>query len=133
MTARVQQFEHIVKTELPVLFDDWKLNAQAREKLNGFIKDTENWMAGVLEWHKGTRRYDEPSLHKTPTVGRLIHGPKGLGTSAARIASLFAARDAGSQASAPHAVAHGERPTIPTSLPRSGFSLDTMKGWRDRP
>ncbi|AUX25563.1 terpene synthase metal-binding domain-containing protein [Sorangium cellulosum] len=92
MRARVQQFEHIVATELPVLFDDLDLDAAARERLNKHVKDVENWMAGVLHWHRETKRYLEPVLRETPTVGRLVYGPGGLGTSAARIAALRGVR-----------------------------------------
>jgi germacradienol/geosmin synthase len=44
-------------------------------------------MTGVLNWHRSTRRYDEDMLLKSPTIGRVLYGPTGLGTSAGRIAS----------------------------------------------
>jgi germacradienol/geosmin synthase len=92
MTARARQFEHIVATELPALFDEHNLDAGARAKLKKYVKDMEQWMAGILIWHRGCHRYQEPVLLKSPTVGRLLRGPTGLGTSAARIESLRGAR-----------------------------------------
>ena len=89
MTARVHQFENIVATELVALFDDWDLDPGTREKLQRYVEDMQSWMAGVLNWHIETDRYPEPMLHASPSVGRLLHGPTGLGTAAARIGSLL--------------------------------------------
>ncbi|WP_375773270.1 germacradienol/geosmin synthase [Archangium gephyra] len=90
MTARMQQFEHIVATELPALADDFKLDSGAREKLRRYVEKLQQWMCGVLRWHVTVDRYKEFELRNTQTPGRLLKGPTGLGTSAARIASLFA-------------------------------------------
>ncbi|MFB2982950.1 hypothetical protein [Microseira sp. BLCC-F43] len=38
MTSRARQFEHIVATELPILFEDFNLDASAREKLLGYVE-----------------------------------------------------------------------------------------------
>jgi germacradienol/geosmin synthase len=92
MTARARQFEHTVAAELPVLFDEHNLDAGTREKLKQYVKKLEQWMAGILIWHRGCQRYQEPVLLKSPTVGRLLHGPTGLGTSAARIESFRGGR-----------------------------------------
>ncbi|XXX80778.1 family 2 encapsulin nanocompartment cargo protein terpene cyclase [Sorangium sp. So ce134] len=101
MRARVEQFEHIVATELPALFDDLSLGAGARERLTRYVKDIENWMAGALHWHRRTKRYVEAALQRTPTAGRLLYGPGGLGTSAARIASLRGDRGSGAPSARP--------------------------------
>jgi germacradienol/geosmin synthase len=86
MTARAQQFEHVVETELPVLLDDFGLDPDGRAKIARYVKDLENWMAGVLNWHRGTIRYGERELLESPTVGRVLYGPTGLGASGGRIA-----------------------------------------------
>ncbi|HLO49477.1 MAG TPA: family 2 encapsulin nanocompartment cargo protein terpene cyclase [Kamptonema sp.] len=92
MTARAQQFQHIVATELPALFDDFNLDESTREKLLGYVEKLENWMCGVLNWHIKVDRYKEFELRNSASpIVRLLSGPTGLGTSAARIGSLVGA------------------------------------------
>jgi germacradienol/geosmin synthase len=89
MTARAQQFQLIVATELPALFDDFNLDQSTREKLLGYVAKLEQWMCGVLKWHIAVDRYKEFELRNSASpVVRLLNGPRGLGTSAARIGSL---------------------------------------------
>ena len=106
MTARMQQFQHIVDQELPALYDDFDLSDEARCALDGYAAELKDWMAGILNWHHGCFRYDEASLlrHHAPPVPSasvpsasvpspavLTPGawrppvPSGLGTSAARL------------------------------------------------
>jgi len=63
MTSRMRQFEHIVATELPALFDDFDLDGEARKTLDRYVTELQDWMAGVLLWHMRTRRYNESELH----------------------------------------------------------------------
>jgi germacradienol/geosmin synthase len=93
MTSRAIQFEHIVATELPVLFDDFGLETSTREKLYRYVEKLQQWMCGVLRWHIAVDRYKEFELRHASPVGKLLNGPTGLGTSAARIRSLFSAFD----------------------------------------
>ncbi|WP_193195238.1 family 2 encapsulin nanocompartment cargo protein terpene cyclase [Nostoc sp. MG11] len=88
MTSRARQFEHIVATELPALFDDFDLDASTREKLHGYVEKLQQWMCGVLKWHITVDRYKEFELRNSSAAGRLSSGPTGLGTSATRIRSL---------------------------------------------
>ncbi|HKS43806.1 MAG TPA: terpene synthase family protein [Amycolatopsis sp.] len=89
MTSRMRQFEHIVAHELPALFDDFGLDEQARGTLAGYATELQNWLAGILTWHEGCRRYDEAELRYRPHAGaRVLGGPTGLGTSAARLTVL---------------------------------------------
>jgi germacradienol/geosmin synthase len=131
MTARLQQFEHVAATELPVLFDDWELDTGRREKLKKYVKDMENWMAGILVWHRGTRRYPEPELHKALAVGRLIYAPTGLGTSAGRIASLLGARGSGPAADANTDTKKAPAPSRASAIKPISI-VDQMKSWRAR-
>jgi germacradienol/geosmin synthase len=88
MTARAQQFQHIVDTELPILFDDFNLEETAREKLLKYIEKLQQWMCGVLKWHTTVDRYKEFELQNSASpIVRLLRGPTGLGTSAARLGS----------------------------------------------
>ncbi|MBG1243868.1 family 2 encapsulin nanocompartment cargo protein terpene cyclase [Nostoc sp. NZL] len=91
MTSRARQFEHIVATELPALFDDFDLDASTREKLYGYVEKLQQWMCGVLKWHVTVDRYKEFELRNSSVTGHLPSGPTGLGTSAARIRSLIGA------------------------------------------
>ncbi|MEV5612663.1 germacradienol/geosmin synthase Cyc2 [Streptomyces sp. NPDC052225] len=57
MTQRMQQFEHVVAHEFPVLYEDFKLSAEARGILDGYVDELRNWMAGILNWHREVDRY----------------------------------------------------------------------------
>jgi len=83
MTARMRQFEHIIATELPVVVDDFNLDADAREAMDAYVVGLQDWMAGILDWHMLTGRYDEPALQRRyRTPPRRFGGPTGLGTTA---------------------------------------------------
>jgi germacradienol/geosmin synthase len=89
MTARLLQFEHIIATELPVIADDLGLDADARGALDAYVVGLQDWMAGILDWHLLTRRYNEPELRRRyRTPPRRLGGPTGLGTSATVIGLL---------------------------------------------
>ncbi len=90
MTSRMRQFERIVASELPALFDETGLDMNTRRILNGYARELQDWMSGVLEWHRVTRRYDESELGYPPAMLRpaQLGGPAGLGTAAAHIAAL---------------------------------------------
>ncbi|MFI0218538.1 family 2 encapsulin nanocompartment cargo protein terpene cyclase [Streptomyces lydicus] len=91
MTSRMREFQHVAAKELPVVYDDFQLPAEARATLDGYVRELENWMAGILNWHQGCRRYVEPELrHPVGSPGRL-GAPSGLGTSAARFFQRAAA------------------------------------------
>lgn len=96
MTSRMQQFQHVVSTELPVLFDECELDAEARQTLRGYVEELQNWMSGILVWHQGCLRYEESELRRQAAArSRPLGRPTGLGTSAARIAVSRGARRAG--------------------------------------
>ncbi len=107
MHARLDQFRHVVAEEFPVLFEDFGLDGRARATLAGYVKELENWLAGILVWHRDCRRYREEDLLRhfgrdaaaAPeavadevgepgggVVGALLVRPTGLGTSAASVA-----------------------------------------------
>jgi germacradienol/geosmin synthase len=89
MTARMEQFEYLVATELPALFADFNLDKEVQEKLLGYVERLKNYMAGVLRWHIAVDRYKEFELRKSPKPGRLYGVPTGMGTSAVRLAQRF--------------------------------------------
>ena len=88
MTARAQQFEHVVVTELPALSDDLGLSVHAREGLERYVEQLQKMMSGTLHWCRETGRFNEPERRE---ISPPVHfaGPRGLGTSAARIVSLL--------------------------------------------
>jgi len=95
ITARMQEFEHVVNSELPVLFESANLDAGARAALLGYVGELRNWLAGILHWHEHCHRYAEADLiaNSGPTQPPSPPGtPTGLGTSAVRIARELAGR-----------------------------------------
>lgn len=89
MTSRLQQFEHLIATELPLLADEFDLDTDARESLDAYVVGLQDWVAGILDWHRLCGRYDESALRRRyRTLPQRFGGPSGLGTSAARIGSL---------------------------------------------
>ncbi|MDD5037013.1 MAG: family 2 encapsulin nanocompartment cargo protein terpene cyclase [Methylococcaceae bacterium] len=89
MTARMEQFEHIISTELPVLFDNFDLDAKTRTQLLGYVERLQHWMCGVLRWHIAVDRYKEFELRKSARTRESVSGPTGLGVSATRVLALF--------------------------------------------
>ncbi|MFG2261881.1 germacradienol/geosmin synthase Cyc2 [Streptomyces sp. NPDC048720] len=67
-TQRMRQFEHVVAHELPVLYEDFELSGAARSAMDGYVLDLQNWMAGILNWHREVDRY------KADWLGRRAHG-----------------------------------------------------------
>ncbi|MET7677639.1 germacradienol/geosmin synthase Cyc2 [Streptomyces seoulensis] len=57
MTQRMQQFEHVIAHELPVLYDDFQLSEEARAAMDHYVLDLQNWLAGILNWHREVDRY----------------------------------------------------------------------------
>jgi germacradienol/geosmin synthase len=79
-----------VAVEIPALLTARNLDAAAGEALYGHARRLQNWLAGILHWHQGCRRYSEPDLAghtrlATPAVPGALTG---LGTSAARLRPL---------------------------------------------
>ncbi|MFJ9946556.1 germacradienol/geosmin synthase [Kitasatospora sp. NPDC091207] len=64
MHSRLKQFQHVARNEFPVLYDDFELGAEARALLDGYVKELENWLAGIYVWHRDCRRYGEADLRR---------------------------------------------------------------------
>ncbi|MGW3320849.1 terpene synthase family protein [Streptomyces virginiae] len=85
MTRRTEEFEHIVATQLPLLYDDWKLDRPARQALDAYVGELKDWHAGILNWHRKIRRYRPEDLHARPDrLATAVLGT-GFGMAAARI------------------------------------------------
>ncbi|MFB8755269.1 germacradienol/geosmin synthase Cyc2 [Streptomyces nigra] len=68
MNQRMRQFEHVVAHELPVVYDDFQLSEEARDAMATYVTDLQNWMAGILNWHRSVDRY------KADYLARRAHG-----------------------------------------------------------
>jgi germacradienol/geosmin synthase len=97
MKARLRQFQRTAATALPALAEEHDLDEDARRALDGHVTDLENWIAGILAWHRESPRYREddlreryPRRHRGDRLERLVlPGPGGLGTSATRFRAYF--------------------------------------------
>ncbi|HCA85997.1 MAG TPA: Geosmin synthase [Streptomyces sp.] len=90
VNSRMREFERIVSIELPQLFDDLNLDTTIRSALTDHAGGLQSWMAGILIWHQGCRRYTESELHRPVEIlPYTSYGPIGFGTAAARIAAVL--------------------------------------------
>ncbi|MEU7144899.1 germacradienol/geosmin synthase [Nocardia sp. NPDC046473] len=103
LTARMQQFERIVGSELPALYEEYDLGQDVRDSLDRRAVELQDWMAGIVNWHISCGRYKEaqladryrsvpdelvtePPIEAGPAPS--FERPSGLGTGAVRIDGL---------------------------------------------
>ena len=81
MTSRLQQFEHIIAGEVPYVADSFGLDEEGRATLDAWIVSLQDWVAGILDWHNISRRYDEAELTDLNTLGTILsgHRPRAFG------------------------------------------------------
>lgn len=79
MRSRMSQFQHVVAHELPVLYDEFDLDQEARDILDGYVEELKHWMAGIHIWHRDCRRYRQEDLSHGP-----LPEPSGLGMEVVR-------------------------------------------------
>jgi germacradienol/geosmin synthase len=88
MTARMRQFERLVAVDLPAMCDEHRLDEPVRRRLTRYTGELTHWMSGIQRWHAPCARYRSEDLEQRyaprPPI-RVLRGPSGLGTSAARI------------------------------------------------
>lgn len=83
--SRIRQFEHVRKTELPTLIEQFQLSPKSKESLLLYVESIQNWISGVAHWHFVVPRYINLREHPHPTSGQPIPSvPMGLGSDAAR-------------------------------------------------
>ncbi|WP_282693831.1 germacradienol/geosmin synthase [Streptomyces sp. CC208A] len=102
MRGRLRQYEHLKQREVPQLYAHFGLDAEGRAAFEARLRELEDWLAGILNWHRGVRRYgagDVRSGAGTPLLRPRAETaspspdwtvPRGLGTTAARVATAFA-------------------------------------------
>ncbi|MFF9839704.1 germacradienol/geosmin synthase [Streptomyces sp. NPDC013740] len=91
MRGRLRQYEHVKKHEVPLLFADFALDAKGRAAFGSYLRELEDWLAGILHWHRTVSRYKAEHVHAGAGAPLARRGPTGLGTSAARLATAFGA------------------------------------------
>ena len=84
MRGRLAQFIRARDVEIPQLCEHLGLRDEARAAVAAYVHGLEDYLAGVLNWHRKTSRYPEHELVKR-AAGHVISAPSGLGTSAARM------------------------------------------------
>ena len=62
--------------------DSFGLDDDDRSTLDAWVVSLQDWMAGILDWHHITRRYDEDELAELNAVGTIVAGgrPRALGS-----------------------------------------------------
>lgn len=60
--GRMREFQHVLAVQIPALCDDLDLPRETRAALDRYALELQNWMSGILVWHRGCRRYDEDEL-----------------------------------------------------------------------
>ncbi|MFE6222904.1 germacradienol/geosmin synthase [Streptomyces sp. NPDC057854] len=102
MRGRLRQYEHLKQREVPLMYAHFGLDADGRAAFGAWLRELEDWLAGVLHWHRSVRRYGAGDVHAgagTPLLRARARAtapapdwtvPQGLGTTAARVASAFA-------------------------------------------
>ncbi|MEU6162800.1 terpene synthase family protein [Streptomyces tanashiensis] len=91
MRGRLRQYENLKQREVPLLYADFGLDAAGREAFEAYLRGLEDWLAGVLNWHRTVRRYGAEDVRAGSGSALLRGGPRGIGTSAARISELLGA------------------------------------------
>ncbi|MFI8962913.1 germacradienol/geosmin synthase [Streptomyces sp. NPDC053493] len=89
MRGRLRQFEQLKRREVPLLYEDFGLDAEGRAAFEAYLRELEDWLASVLNWHRTARRYGARDVHAGAGSSVLRRGPRGLGTAAARLASTY--------------------------------------------
>ncbi|MEU2544202.1 terpene synthase family protein [Streptomyces roseolus] len=101
MRGRLRQYEHLKQREVPLLYAHFELDAEGRAAFGARLRELEDWLAAILNWHRSVRRYGAAHVHAGAGVPRLRERgrdaaplpdwtvPRGLGTTAARVATAF--------------------------------------------
>ncbi|MDI2132317.1 terpene synthase family protein [Yinghuangia seranimata] len=104
MNSRMSQFRHVAEHELPMLCDDLQLDAGTRKQVEAYTHELEDWMAGLLHWHRAAARYSEDDLRRNfgaapgrpprgatsvPSPSVIAGPPARLGTSAMNVGALM--------------------------------------------
>jgi germacradienol/geosmin synthase len=87
ITSRMQQFEHVAITELPMLFADSGVPPDGQAAVLAYVKGLQDWQSGGHEWHMRSSRYMNGAAEPEDNPVAFLAGPTGLGTSRLRVRS----------------------------------------------
>ena len=62
MKSRMRQFQHVVAHELPVLYDDFGLDEEARRRSTAMCGSWRTGWRASSNWHRDCRRYKDEDL-----------------------------------------------------------------------
>jgi germacradienol/geosmin synthase len=110
LDQRLRQFEHILANDLDAMFDDLDLAPPARDGILAYAGHLEDWMSGILEWHRHCQRYTDVELRRHGSLGPSRH-PLHLPTTSAGSA-VRPARAEGEGARAAEPSAAGPRRVV---------------------
>ncbi|MFF8289618.1 germacradienol/geosmin synthase [Streptomyces sp. NPDC016309] len=82
MRGRLRQFEHIKSIELPLLGERLGLDGTGRAALAAYVRELEDWLAGILHWHRNVRRYRDEDIRSGAGTPLLRRGRDGAATPA---------------------------------------------------
>jgi germacradienol/geosmin synthase len=98
MRQRMQQFEHLMGVEMPVLFERHELDEETRAALTRYADQLKDWLSGILQWHRACARYTPGGLANRyrPAAGPqwMDGGRRAAATAAAAAAAGVAAATA---------------------------------------
>lgn len=127
MHSRLDQFQHVAQKELPVVYEDFGLTQEARELLDGYVGELENWLAGILSWHEGCLRYGTADLERhfgaERDLAEASQARRAATAAAAEAPTPPTASTARTVATAPAAVPAPALPLGPTGLGTSSLRL----------
>jgi germacradienol/geosmin synthase len=83
LTSRLQQFENTALVEVPILLAEHGAAPRDVLAVAAYVKGLQDWQSGGHEWHARSSRYMNESLDTGPASP--LVGPRGLGTSGARV------------------------------------------------
>ncbi|WP_377271761.1 family 2 encapsulin nanocompartment cargo protein terpene cyclase [Peterkaempfera sp. SMS 1(5)a] len=84
--SRMREFQHLVDVELPALAEEFGLDEEGRAALAGHVVELQDWMSGILAWHRQCDRYRESELRRPVGLPQGVpRRPVGLGTAASRL------------------------------------------------
>ncbi|GAB4008037.1 terpene synthase family protein [Glycomyces albus] len=78
ISARLEQFELIAGEEIPVVVEQFGLEAAARESLEAYVEDLRLWVAAILNWHIECGRYTESELRRPSLTSPGLRTPRPL-------------------------------------------------------
>jgi germacradienol/geosmin synthase len=89
LTSRLQQFEHTVITELPLLVEKDIITPKVYIDILLFIKGLQDFQSGAHDWHMRSSRYMNKKANTASTSIPILGIPMGLGISTVNILSLY--------------------------------------------